>query len=307
MTLNTGRIRDQWHTMTRTGKSQRLSAHMAEPFAEIHPADAALHGIKPADIVRVESEHAAILVRALITERQRKGAVFVPMHWTDQFAANARVGTLVPALTDPHSGQPALKNAAARIARFDAATYGFAVSAEKPDRLDTAYWAMARANGGWRLELAGDMPLEEPVAFARDILGLALRTDIAPLAYLDRKHGDARIAFFDGARLLGALWLSRDPVAVSRTWACAQLTAEHSEPRSRYRVLAGRADAGMPDKGAIVCSCFSVGANEIAAAIEGGCMTVAAVGEALSAGTNCGSCRAEIRQIINEKQPIAAE
>ena len=63
----------------------------------------------------------------------------------------------------------------------------------------------------------------------------------------------------------------------------------------------------IADKGAIVCSCFSVGGNEIASAIEGGCMTVAAVGETLNAGTNCGSCRAEIQQIINEKRPIAAE
>jgi len=63
----------------------------------------------------------------------------------------------------------------------------------------------------------------------------------------------------------------------------------------------------MPDKGAIVCSCFSVGANEIGAAAQGGCLSVEAIGKALSAGTNCGSCRAEIGQIINERRPIAAE
>jgi assimilatory nitrate reductase catalytic subunit len=307
LTLNTGRIRDQWHTMTRTGKSQRLSAHFAEPFAELHPADAARCGIGPADIVRVESPHGEVLVRSLITNRQRKGAVFVPMHWTDQFTAKARIDALVPALTDPHSGQPALKNAAVRIEPFDAAIYGFAVSAAKPDGLATAYWAIARTTGGWRMELAGDVAPGDPAVFAREVLGLTNRANIAPLACLDIERGDARFAFFDGARLLGALWLSKDPVAVSRTWACAQLAAEHAEPRNRYQLLAGRAGAGMPDKGAIVCSCLSVGANEIAAAIEGGCMSVAAIGAALGAGTNCGSCRAEIRQIIEAKRPIAAE
>jgi assimilatory nitrate reductase catalytic subunit len=307
MTLNTGRIRDQWHTMTRTGKSQRLSAHFAEPFAELHPADAARLGIGDADIVRVESPHGEIFVRALITNRQREGAVFVPMHWTDQFAAKARVDTLVPALTDPHSGQPALKNAAVRISRFDAATYGFAVCAEKPAAPPTAYWAMARTAGGWRLELAGRETSDDPVAFARKILGLSNRGAIEPLAYLDRERGDYRIAFFESGRLLGALWLSKTSVAVSRSWACAQLDREYAEPCDHYRVLAGRAGGNMPDNGAIVCSCFSVGANEIAAAIGRGCMSVAAVGKTLSAGTNCGSCRSEIQQIINEKCPIAAE
>jgi assimilatory nitrate reductase catalytic subunit len=166
---------------------------------------------------------------------------------------------------------------------------------------------MARTAGGWRLELAGRETSGDPVAFARKILGLPDHGAIEPLAYLDRERGDYRIAFFEGGRLLGALWLSKTPVAVSRSWACAQLDREYAEPGDHYRVLAGRAGGNMPDKGAIVCSCFSVGANEIAAAIGRGCMSVAAVGKTLSAGTNCGSCRSEIQQIINEKRPIAAE
>jgi assimilatory nitrate reductase catalytic subunit len=293
--------------MTRTGKSQRLSAHFAEPFAELHPGDAARLGIGDAEIVRVESPHGEVFVRTLITDRQREGSVFVPIHWTDQLAAKARIDTLIPALTDRHSGQPALKNAAVRVSRFDAATYGFAVCADKPAAPSTEYWAMARTAGGWRLELAGCETPGDPVAFARTLFGLSDRGAIEPLAYLDRERCDCRIAFFEGGRLLGALWLSKIPVAVSRSWACAQIDREYAEPADRYRVLAGRAGGDMPDKGAIVCSCFSVGANEIAAAVERGCLSVAAVGITLSAGTNCGSCRAEIQQIINEKRPIAAE
>ena len=63
--LNTGRVRDHWHTMTRTGKSQRLSQHCAEPFVEIHPHDAARFRIGDADLVRVSTGLGAILVRAL--------------------------------------------------------------------------------------------------------------------------------------------------------------------------------------------------------------------------------------------------
>ena len=89
--LNTGRVRDHWHTMTRTGKSARLSSHFAEPFAEIHPLDAAELGIGDATLVRLTNDHGAIIVRALLTDRQARGNVFVPMHWTGQFASKARV------------------------------------------------------------------------------------------------------------------------------------------------------------------------------------------------------------------------
>ncbi|HLJ71713.1 MAG TPA: molybdopterin-dependent oxidoreductase, partial [Roseiarcus sp.] len=67
--LNTGRVRDHWHTMTRTGKSARLSQHLAEPYIEIHPADAARFGIAGADIVRVSAAGEAILARALLSDR----------------------------------------------------------------------------------------------------------------------------------------------------------------------------------------------------------------------------------------------
>ncbi|MGQ3032304.1 MAG: molybdopterin oxidoreductase family protein, partial [Ferrovibrionaceae bacterium] len=147
LTLNTGRVRDHWHTMTRTGKSPRLSQHLAEPYVEIHPDDAAAAGIGDADLARVETALGAILVRALLTRRQARGTIFVPMHWNDQFAARARVDTLIPALTDPYSGQPASKNVAARIGRFAAAVYGFAVLRDRPalsPALSPAdYWALA--------------------------------------------------------------------------------------------------------------------------------------------------------------------
>jgi assimilatory nitrate reductase catalytic subunit len=305
--LNTGRIRDQWHTMTRTGKSPRLSANISEPFAELHPEDAEQLGIGDADIVRVESVYGGVLVRALITSRQARGSVFVPMHWTDQLASNARIGAVVAAVVDPHSGQPALKHVAVGISRFAAGHYGFAVSAEKPSQPQSDYWAMARTAGGWRIEFAGGLPLAGDEDFARNLFGLPGSAEAQFLAYHDTEKGDARLAAFDGSRLLGLVHLSRTPVGVSRSWACEQLTAEHRDALSRYRVIAGRPGASQPDKGAIVCSCFSVGSNEIAAAARGGCMSVEAVGRALNAGTNCGSCRAEIKAIVELNRLMAAE
>ena len=85
LVLNTGRVRDQWHTMTRTGRSPRLGQHISEPFAEIHPEDARERGIGPADLVEVASPHGRALVRALLTERVQRGTIFVPMHWSGEF------------------------------------------------------------------------------------------------------------------------------------------------------------------------------------------------------------------------------
>ena len=164
--LNTGRIRDQWHTMTRTARSPRLNQHLAEPFAEIHPVDASDAGVSDADLVRVETDYGHIIVRALITDRTLPGNIFVPMHWTDQWASNGRVDAVVAPATDPVSGQPELKGATASISVYRPAWFAFAVSANRPridDLPEIGYWATAKTETGWRTELAGDVT---PICFA---------------------------------------------------------------------------------------------------------------------------------------------
>ncbi|MBE1706514.1 MULTISPECIES: nitrate reductase [Mesorhizobium] len=302
--LNTGRIRDHWHTMTRTGKSPRLSQHIAEPFVEIHPVDAQHHGIGDADIVRVSSPRGDVLVRALITPRQRQGCVFAPMHWTDQFAAKGRLDALTAPLIDPVSGQPALKHVAARIEKFAAKAFGFAVMRRRPEAIAADYWAVARCKGGWRVELAFADDDADWTAFAGSLFEAP---SAEMLAYHDRDAGQHRIAAFDGERLIGALFVAPGPVAVSRGWATEQLEEAHASQRGRFRIVAGRAGAERPDAGATVCSCFSVGANQIVAAVAAGCITVEAIGGALKAGTNCGSCRSEIRALIQASRVQAAE
>jgi assimilatory nitrate reductase catalytic subunit len=299
--LNTGRVRDHWHTMTRTGLSARLSQHFAEPFAELHPDDAKRFSIEDADIVRVSTARGAILVRALVSSRQLQGSVFVPMHWTDQFAGSARVGTLVPSITDPHSGQPALKHVPVRLERFAAAKYGFAIVSERPAALACAYWAIAKCEGGFRLELALAEACEDWADVAASLF--ATSPGAETLAYHDVAAGQHRFACFDGERLVGALFLASEPVSVSRAWACEQLIKQHPGQRARMSVIAGRPGVGSLDRGAIVCSCFGIGANQIASAVARGCLTVKAVGQALGAGTDCGSCRGEITRLIEQCRP----
>jgi len=297
--LNTGRIRDQWHTMTRSAKSPRLSQHLAEPFVEINPADANRLNIGPDDLVEVFNPWGRTLLRALITPNTAPGQLFAPMHWTGETASAARIDTLVPGIVDPISGQPESKSAPVAVRKFAAKWFGFAVSAS-PLQATAAYWARARVTGGWRMELAGaDMP-EDWVAYARQLFNLP---DHAAATVTDAKRGLARVAFHDGDRLLAALFAGPDPVAVQRDHLAARL----HEPDGI--ALAGRPAANRPDPGATVCACLNIGINTIREAIlSGRALSVAALGETLGAGTSCGSCRPELAGLLTRfRLPLAAE
>jgi assimilatory nitrate reductase catalytic subunit len=295
--LNTGRIRDQWHTMTRTAKTARLSGHLAEPFLEISPADAKRFGLAPASLVRVTSPLGRVIVRTLITDRVTAGTVFASLHWTDQFASQARIDVLIAGNCDPVSGQPELKFTPVAVVPFTAAWHGFAVMLAAPDKACLpAYWAKARVKAGWQMELAGSDPVDDWTTLARELLSVPEAGEL--LAYHDSQAQQVRFAAFAGDRFVGALFASPEPVAVARSFMADQIGQTVAEPQARFRLLAGRAGQGQPDNGPLVCACFAVGRNQIMAAARGGCMTIDAIGEATTAGTNCGSCRPEIQAII---------
>ena len=287
--LNSGRVRDHWHSMTRTGLSPRLSRHIAEPFLEIHADDAARLGLVPAALAEVTSPHGRAVLRLLVSDRVAPGHPFAPLHWTGETGPTGRIDTLVPAEVDPVSGQPALKSAAVAIRAFAAGWFGYAIST-RDMRPDCDYWALATLENGQQAELAGAEAPQDWRAFARDLFGLQSE----PLLVQDRARGLTRLAFIEGDRLVAALFVAPDPVAVSRSHVATLLAGADVAT-----VLAGRPGADRPDQGATVCACFGVGANTITRAVlDQGLVTVEAVGAALRAGTNCGSCRPEIRALI---------
>ncbi|MEM7058828.1 MAG: molybdopterin-dependent oxidoreductase [Pseudomonadota bacterium] len=303
--LNTGRVRDHWHTMTRTARAPRLSQHMAEPYVEIHPTDAEALEIAAADLVRIESDHGHVIARALVTDRTPKGSLFVPMHWTSLWASEGLVDTMVPAATDPVSGQPELKGAAVSAAPYRPAWYGFAASSVEPTIMDLpgiGYWAKAVTETGWRLELAGDVTPFCWETHARLLFGQSAETPVA--SFIDRSAGRVHIALRDGDRTVGALFISKTPVEVARAHVIAKL-----QDLAPMQLLAGRPGADQPDTGAIVCSCVGVGARTIVDAVAAqGLQTVEEIGAATGAGTNCGSCRPELRAfLIPQMSKVAAE
>ena len=281
--------------MTRSGKSARLMAHFGEPFVEMHPADAAAADLAPADLAVIESPGGRATLRVLVSERQRRGSVFAPMHWTDQFASNGRVDALVGGATDPVSGQPELKFTPVSARRYGAVWHGFAVSTRAMVTEDAEYFAVAPAKSGFRAEYAGLSTPEDWTAFAHNTL--ALDPSWEALAYRDASNGQYRLVAFEDSRLVGALFVARGPVAVSRTFFAERLGREIPSAE-RLKLLSGRPGARERDRGPVVCACFDVGRNEILDAAREGCETVAAIGARLKAGANCGSCRGEIGRLL---------
>jgi anaerobic selenocysteine-containing dehydrogenase len=92
--LNTGRVRDQWHTMTRTGLSPKLASHMPDPFVEMNPDDAGQLGLAADGFAKVSTAHGSAVLRVNITAAQVHGRIFVPIHWNDATSARARIGAL---------------------------------------------------------------------------------------------------------------------------------------------------------------------------------------------------------------------
>lgn len=117
--LTTGRIRDQWHTMTKTGKVNKLRQHIDKPFLEIHPIDAATRKISDADIVVIESRRGSVRVRAKVTDDIKRGVVFLPMHWGRILHSDlARTNNLTSTIVDPVSKEPDFKFAAVEVSQF---------------------------------------------------------------------------------------------------------------------------------------------------------------------------------------------
>lgn len=297
--LNTGRIRDQWHTMTRTGKSPRLSAHLFESFVQVHPEDALAFGVKDGELAQVSSRWGDVVVRTMVTGDQRRGSVFVPIHWNDQFAHKARVDAVVNPEIDPLSGQPEFKHTPVSLKPYQAAWHGFVLSYAELEFDRNDYAMKARGQHFWRYELAGETVAENWLEWIQAKVG----DDGDWLYYEDAAAGRFRAGLVVNNRLAMVCFIAPTVDLPSRSWL-AQLFAEEAlDSDMRRGLLAGRPADGGDDAGETVCSCYGVGINTIRIAVENEKLcSPEQIGECLKAGTNCGSCVPELRNIIAEIQ-----
>ncbi|MCX4188993.1 nitrate reductase [Methylophaga sp. OBS3] len=293
--LNTGRIRDQWHTMTRTTRAPQLNTHIDEPFVQIHAVDADKWQLEQNGLAELSSRWGRMVVRVSITAEQRQGSVFVPMHWNQQTASMARVDVLVAPVTDPISGQPESKHTPVNIKPYRPSWYGFIFSRQRLQIESPEYWVSIRGEKFWRYELAGLTTLSDPMNWAKQLLG----EEGEWLDFMDKKAGRYRTGKVVDGRLEGVVYVSPKPDLPSRSWLSQLFQAEKLSDAERMNLLIGKPTTGQVDIGRVVCACFGVGENTLCQKIANGEVgSVEEIGQKLKAGTNCGSCIPELKKLL---------
>ncbi|CAH0165955.1 Nitrate reductase [Massilia sp. Bi118] len=300
LVLNTGRVRDQWHTMTRTGRSVKLAEHLPEPFVDLHPQDALLCGVKAGELARVSSSWGAVVARVQHGGGIARGSVFIPIHWSGQTASDACVGAMVNPAVDPVSGEPEFKHTPVRVEPFGVHWYGFILSRAALPLQEAANWTRIQGRDVVRYELAGRKPFADAAGWARKLLQVE-DEDADWIELEDRNGGIYRAAHLVDGRIEACLFVSQRQDLPARAWLAQMFGQESLSPQDRIGLLSGRAREQGADPGPTVCSCFGVGRNTIRIAIEKhGLTDAAAVTACVKAGGNCGSCVPEIRALLGE-------
>ncbi|MBC3954154.1 nitrate reductase [Pseudomonas triticifolii] len=308
LTLNTGRLRDQWHGMSRTGTAARLFGHVSEAVLSLHPDDLQLHALQSGDLIRLISRRGELYLPVSSDDSVRPGQPFLPMHWGDRFLKGG-VNVLTQPAFDPVSKQPELKHSGVRIEKAELAWQFFAlVEGEvQPqwERLRTLCGSFTYLS----LSLAGR---ERPALVIRAASAMApeasllseidtlLGVDDGPvLAYDDPKRSIGKRVRIDNGRItairlagetlaqhwLQTLWLEERVDAPLRRWLLAPLS---SEP--------GKDGCATRDK--TLCNCMNVRQSAVEKGIENG-LDLNQLKKQLGCGTQCGSCVPEIKRLIN--------
>ncbi|GAB3628910.1 nitrate reductase [Pandoraea terrae] len=300
LVLNTGRVRDQWHTMTRTGRAPKLADHVPEPFVDLHPQDALLAGVREGGLARVSSRWGSMVARVRMSGGIARGSVFVPIHWNGQFASDARVGAVVNPVVDPVSGEPEFKHTPVMVEPFGVAWHGFVLSRHALNTDEATWWTRIQGKQFVRYELAGRQQLGAVHDWARKLLGV----DDPHADWLEYQDATARVyraVHVVDDRIEACIYLSPRPELPSRNWLAGLFGQDRLEDIDRASVLLGQPITAGADVGPTVCSCFGVGRNTICDAIRTqGLQSTGEITACLKAGGNCGSCVPELKRLLAE-------
>lgn len=289
--LNTGRSRDHWHTMTRTGSAHKLFAHSFAPTLAIHPEDAVQRNIRDGDLIEVTGRRGHLRLLADVNADTPQGVLFAPIHWSDQYSSRANVAQLFERVTDPESGQPESKHAAVECARVDVASWVRLVIAEPLEAGGLNYvpglkfWAGSPAQVGWQYEVATD----DSDTF------LALLNCAERACFTDGQGGQ---------RVLGriadrSVWLFTRASTRQALPSLNQMSANFSSLLPDWEKLSQCATMKIArDTSPLICNCHEVRKDAIHARIKAGDLSLQALGESLHCGTNCGSCVPEIYRLL---------
>ena len=356
--VNSGRARDQWHTMTRTGKAAKLLAHMPSASVYINPKDAADLGVANNDLVSLTSavcQDAPVIYPVKADTDMREGEVFIPIHWSAQWGSHSKLGALYASAVDPISGQPELKHAAVAIAPVRYATYGKLFLSSKiqsshdlKNSIDNPcidnQEALKKVCDYWNktpLEAEGATSKGSSSEEALSVLNVAsnkgrreftqalipLLSQNAVLLQFHHHKYSVCLALVDDI-LCFAAFLGDEPEKAARSPAATRTIAQpapHSKStwsvpnawlasllntpissESQRNLLRGQVDEAFLN-GDVVCSCFEVREKTITDAIIKGCSSVHELGNQLKCGTNCGSCKPALSQLIDKHLVIETQ
>ncbi|BDD93137.1 nitrate reductase subunit alpha [Pandoraea sp. NE5] len=301
--LITGRLRDQWHGMSRTGRVGQLFEHAPEPALTMHPADAARRSLRAGDVVRLSSRRGERVLTLAVSDDVASGTVFVPMHWSGQFLGGGGVNDTTLGAVDKYSKQPELKHAAVRVDpialpwRVAAVRRGDALQlhAAVQPLLAERRFATVRLEGDDRIVvMAAD---SEPDAdwLERLHTALALPRDESLLEYRDaRRSMTKRVAWCD-TLIDGVLVAGSEADVAASTSLLARVRETSPWTRARHAVFVADSGPAVP-RDRTVCQCKSVTASSINAAIGAGA-DVAQLKARLGCGTVCGSCVPELQRM----------
>ena len=315
--LNSGRLRDQWHGMSRSGVVPRLFAHTPEPVLEMHPRDMERRDIADGDLVTLKNKRGSLRLRAAASPTLRPSHSYLPMHWGGQFMRGLGVNTLMSPASDPVSRQPELKHAAVQVEKF---ATGWQLAALRRDddgalhaalqpwlaRFDYATLTpIGRESRVLVLRAWGAAGSAPPSHETLTELASALKLDTPQaLAFADSRRGIAKRALIEDDRLLGALLCNETRATDWLLDLAANGGSTQALRKWIFAPLSTPPDAG-PARGRIVCNCFDVSENEIRADYAAG-LDLAALTEKRKCGSSCGSCLPELKRLAAQTgAPIA--
>jgi assimilatory nitrate reductase catalytic subunit len=306
LVLNTGRLRDQWHTMTRTGRVASLMRHTPSPVLAVHPDSATEQEIAAGSLVRVETRHGAAVMRVALDETLRPGALYAAMHWTDQYTSSGPIGKLVHAAPDPYSGQPDLKGTPARLSPMPETWRGqlFRCCEGVPPWNGKTWWSKAQMEHGFAFDIAGWSALAETISSEQALRGLLGISDGDELVQLSFPRGSVyRFAAFDGDRLLACAFFGPAGAELPEAEFARDMLGKSLSALERLSLLSGTSGGTPARRSRTICSCFAVSEADIRLAIaEHGHVTVGDIGGHLRAGTNCGSCIPELKKLLADRK-----
>jgi assimilatory nitrate reductase catalytic subunit len=308
--LLTGRLRDQWHGMSRTGRVAALFAHTPEAVLTMHRGDAQRRGFADGDLVTITSRRGKLVLPVETSEDIASGTVFAAMHWSGQFLSSGGINETTIAAVDPDSAQPELKHAAVRVEaaklpwRLVAARRGdvLALRAAIQPLLSECAYASVRVEADDLLVVSAAADAPQPAWVERLHDALALPRGDALLEYRDGRRGrEQRVAWDDS--LIAGFLIAGDTSGAKALVALMRDGTPWEGPRHTIVLLGDDATQSMrhnAPRERIVCNCKQVTQTQIEHALAAG-TGFDALKATLGCGTVCGSCVPEIKRMMRTK------